>query len=376
MGQGVKVRAVLFRPGDGINPPELVLLDQRVLPASVEYITCRTPSETAAAIRAMVVRGAPAIGCAAAYGYYMGVAATASGSGASTATTSLADAAEAAFAELDASRPTAVNLRCALERVNLARLRASAGSELDAVLREAVAIATEDEAACRAMGQLGLEFVPASNARILHHCNTGSLATSAYGTALGLIRAAHERDPSVHVWVDETRPRLQGARLTAWECVQEGISHQLIVDSAAASLMAAGKVDVVTVGADRIAANGAVANKIGTYSLSVNANHHNIPFIVVAPTSTIDLTASTGADIPIEERIASEVTHPCGDDHPSVAPRDTPVFNPGSFACSVISFSAFTVWIPSVLMLSLCHFPFVCEKCPNLGCSFLRTDSL
>jgi methylthioribose-1-phosphate isomerase len=355
---GITVRAVVFQPGRGDDPPELVLLDQRVLPSSVAYVRCRTPAEAAAAIRAMVVRGAPAIGCAAAYGYYLGVAAAVAGNNGA-----LAAAAEDAFHVLNASRPTAVNLHAALLRVDGARRSAQApdASMCADVLREANAIATEDEAACHAMGRLGLEFVPARGARILHHCNTGSLATSAYGTALGVVRAAFERDPTVHVWIDETRPRLQGARLTAWECAQEGIAHKLIVDSAAAALMALGKVDVVTVGADRVAADGSVANKIGTYSLAVNAKHHGVPFIVVAPTSTIDVTASTGADIPIEERSPSEITHPCGEQHPSVAPEDTPVFNPGS--CNPLhSFGAH--FFPRAHVLSFAS-PRCC-KCSNI----------
>lgn len=312
--------------------PLAELLDQRALPGAVEYVRLRTAAETAVAIRDMVTRGAPAIGCTAAYGFYLAAHRASVAGGADLH--SFRAAMDAAYTILEASRPTAVNLRWALDR-----LRGVLGAHGDdvplsdraaAVLRDAHAIYAEDEAACRAMGAHGLTLpvIPRKGARIIHHCNTGSLATSSYGTALGLVRAAFDADPTIHVYVDETRPRLQGARLTAWECVQEGISHQLIVDSCAAVLMAAGKVDFCVVGADRIAADGSVANKVGTYSLAVNAKFHNVPFIVVAPTSTVDLSCASGADIPIEERNADEVTHPCGTSSPSVAPSLTPVFNP------------------------------------------------
>lgn len=322
-----KIKTIEF---DETGPsPAVVLLDQRALPGSVEYLRLSTAEETADAIQKMVVRGAPAIGVTAAYGYVLAafVASAAPGAGPAPFIATMSSAYEV----LCASRPTAVNLKWALDR--LRRVLAgrkhldSPADHAAALLQEAHSIAAEDVIACRAMGAHGATLVPRTGARIIHHCNTGSLAASAYGTALGLIRAAHAADPSIHVFVDETRPRLQGARLTAWELVQEGISHQLIVDSAAAVLMARGKVDMVTVGADRIARDGSVANKIGTYSLAVNAKHHGVRFVVVAPTSTIDLDAPSGEDIPIEERAADEVTHPCGLEHPSVAPKDTPVLN-------------------------------------------------
>jgi methylthioribose-1-phosphate isomerase len=318
------------------DPPTLELLDQRVLPGHVRHVTCVAAADTAAAIQQMVVRGAPAIGVAAAYGFYMAAVSASAAAGDRAAFDAALDA---AYDVLSNSRPTAVNLRWALDRLRGVVSAARPGIALDAVcaavLDDARAIAREDEAACRAMARHGLALLPAARAdgtdggvRILHHCNTGSLATSNYGTALGLIRAAHHADPRTFVYVDETRPRLQGARLTAFELVQENIDHLLIVDSAAAMLMSAKKVDLVTVGSDRIAASGHVANKIGTLSLAVNARHFGVPFVVVAPVSTIDLNALTGADIEIEEREDSEITHPCGLDCPAVAPAKTRTFNP------------------------------------------------
>jgi len=255
----------------------LELLDQRLLPDQAAYVTCRTAAEVAQAIRDMVVRGAPAIGCAAAFGI------------------ALDGESEAAFQALAASRPTAVNLFWALDRMRKAK-------DLKA---EAEAIYAEDLAANRAMGKLGAKLVP-RNARVMTHCNTGALATAGHGTALGVIRSA--KDKKVSVIACETRPYLQGARLTAWECVQEGIPCTLITDSMAGHLMARGEVDVVIVGADRIAANGDVANKIGTYALAVLAKRHRIPFYVAAPVSTFDMGTRKGTDIPIEERAADEVT--------------------------------------------------------------------
>lgn len=255
----------------------LELLDQRALPDRTVYITCRSAEEVAAAIRDMVVRGAPAIGCAAAFGVVLG------------------GGAEAAYKVLAASRPTAVNLFWALERMRKAKdLRA-----------EAQAIFAEDLAGNRAMGAAGARLIP-EGARVLTHCNTGALATAGHGTALGVIRSS--KDKKVSVIACETRPYLQGARLTAWECMQEGIPCTLITDSMAGHLMSRGEVDVVVVGADRIAANGDVANKIGTYALAVLARRHGIPFYVAAPLSTFDPKIPDGSHIPIEERPASEVT--------------------------------------------------------------------
>jgi methylthioribose-1-phosphate isomerase len=255
----------------------LELLDQRALPDRTVYITCRSAEEVAQAIRDMVVRGAPAIGCAAAFGFVLG------------------NGSKQAYDLLAKSRPTAVNLVWALERMKKAK-------DLDA---EARAIYDEDLAANRAMGKLGAELIP-EGARVMTHCNTGALATAGYGTALGVIRAS--KGKNISVIANETRPYLQGARLTAWELVQEGIPCTLITDSMAGHLMSRGEVDVVIVGADRIAANGDVANKIGTYPLAVLAKRHGIPFYVAAPLSTFDPKIPDGSQIPIEERPAAEVT--------------------------------------------------------------------
>ena len=253
----------------------LELLDQRALPDRILYVTCRTATEVAQAIKDMMVRGAPAIGCAAAFGIVLS-----KGEG---------------FEVLAKSRPTAVNLFWALDRMRKAK-------NLEA---EAKAIFNEDIAANRALGKLGAELIPAG-ARIMTYCNTGALATAGHGTALGVIRSA--RDKNVSVIACETRPYLQGARLTAWECVQEGIPCTLVTDNMAGHLMSRGEVDVVVVGADRIAANGDVANKIGTYPLAVLARRHGIPFYVADPLSSFDPRMPDGSHIAIEERAADEVT--------------------------------------------------------------------
>ena len=254
----------------------LELLDQRLLPDKKVYVVCRTAEQVAKAIRDMVVRGAPAIGCAAAFGVVLG------------------KGAPKAYEVLRKSRPTAVNLFWALERMKKAR-------ELEA---EARAIYEEDVAANRALGERGAELIP-ERARVMTHCNTGALATAGHGTALGVVRSA--KGKKVSVIACETRPYLQGARLTAWECLQEGIPCTLITDNMAGHLMSRGEVDVVIVGADRIAANGDVANKIGTYALAVMAKRHGIPFYVAAPLSTFDPNIPDGSHIPIEERPAGEV---------------------------------------------------------------------
>jgi methylthioribose-1-phosphate isomerase len=254
----------------------LELLDQRLLPQETMYVTCRTAADVAQAIRDMVVRGAPAIGCAAAFGIV------------------LSKGAPGSFEILAGSRPTAVNLFWALERMKKA-------TNLE---QEAIAIFDEDLAANRAMGQLGAELIP-QNARVMTHCNAGALATAGYGTALGVIRAS--KDKNISVIANETRPYLQGARLTAYELVQEGIPCTLITDSMAGHLMSKGDVDVIVVGADRIAANGDVANKIGTYALAVLAKRHGIPFYVAAPLSTFDFSIPDGSHIAIEERPGTEV---------------------------------------------------------------------
>jgi len=300
----------------------LWLLDQRKLPGQVEEVRVRTASETARAIREMVVRGAPAIGCAAAYGLALGAREAALAADPDRAFS-------AAVEELRAARPTAVNLRWALER--LARKRSAllqAGSSHSAVagalLDEAHQVAAEDLAACRAIGKHGAQLVP-DGCGILTHCNAGGLATSGYGTALGVVRAALESGKKCAVYADETRPWLQGARLTAWELLQDGIPVTLLPDVAAASLLASGKVGCVVVGADRIARNGDTANKVGTYPLALAAQAAGVPFFVAAPISTVDLHAGSGRDIPIEERAAEEVTHLAG---ARVAADGVRVFNP------------------------------------------------
>jgi len=262
--------------------PAVVLLDQRRLPGEVVELTCRTIPELAEAIRTLAVRGAPAIGVAAAYGLAL-------------AHLRGDDLAEAE-AMLAASRPTAVNLFWALERMRD-----------DPTPARARALHDEEVERCRRMSAHAAELF-APRTRALTHCNAGGLATGGYGSAVGALRAAWERDRLEHVFVDETRPLLQGARLTAWELEQLGIPHAVIADSAAASMMARGEVDLIVTGADRIAANGDTANKIGTYGLAVLAKHHGIPFYVVAPTSTLDAETATGESIPIEERDGSEIT--------------------------------------------------------------------
>jgi methylthioribose-1-phosphate isomerase len=282
------------------------LIDQRRLPAERVVVRCTALEEVARAIRTLQVRGAPAIGCAAAYGMAL-VAQQRAVDGAGQ----LAALAEAK-ATLDAQRPTAVNLPWATARV-LARARAVSGETDDtaavaaAALAEAHAIRAEDLAMCHAIGRHGAPLIPATG-RVLTHCNAGALATAGYGTALAPIRAVHEAGRPVHVLVGETRPFLQGARLTAWELQQDGIPLTLITDNMAGYFMQRGEVDCVIVGADRIVANGDVANKIGTYSLAVLARHHGIPFYVAAPSSTIDLALPDGNAIPIEQRDPSEVT--------------------------------------------------------------------
>ena len=260
----------------------LELLDQRLLPDQMVYVTCRSAAQVADAIRDMVVRGAPAIGCAAAFGFSLD----------SKKNLDL----KKAFDILAASRPTAVNLFWALERMKRAN---------DAET-EAVAIFEEDLAANRSIGRHGAGLIP-SGARIMTYCNTGALATSGHGTALGVVRTAFELHKNVSVIACETRPYLQGARLTAWECVREGIPCTLITDNMAGHLMSRGEADVVIVGADRIAANGDTANKIGTYMLAVLARRHRLPFYVAAPTSTFDPKIADGSAIPIEERAGQEV---------------------------------------------------------------------
>jgi methylthioribose-1-phosphate isomerase len=283
----------------------LHLLDQRGLPARADIVKVRTAADTARAIREMVVRGAPAIGCAAAYGLAL---AAASG-----------EEFDTARAALLAARPTAVNLRWALER--LAKVTPRTFTALKA---EADRVLAEDLAACMAIGRHGAPLVPDQKG-ILTHCNAGGLATAGYGTALGVVRAALAAGKRCTVFADETRPWLQGARLTAWELLQDGIPVTLLPDVAAASLLASGRIGCVVVGADRIARNGDTANKVGTFPLALAAHATGVPFFVAAPISTLDPRAATGADIPIEERSPAEVTH-IGDKR--IAAEGVTVFNP------------------------------------------------
>jgi methylthioribose-1-phosphate isomerase len=302
----------------------VVMIDQRKLPGQEVYVRCKTGQEVARAIKAMVIRGAPAIGVAAAMGIAIGMRK-------SRATGTQKFAAEfQKLCELMAStRPTAVNLFWAIERMKSTfAAGAQAGESVEQIKdrldRESEAIHDEDVAGCRAMGAFGAEVVPADG-RILTHCNAGALATAGYGTALGVIRGAVEAGKRVTVLADETRPFLQGARLTAWELVREGIDTTVITDNMAGALMRQGQVDLVVVGADRIAANGDTANKIGTYTVAVLAREHDIPFYVAAPLSTIDLNTPDGLHIPIEERDAREVTHVGGN---QVTPAGVKVRNP------------------------------------------------
>ena len=286
----------------------VVMIDQRKLPASEVYVTCKTANEVAKAIKTMVIRGAPAIGVAAAMGIAVGMIRSRA-TGTKQFTTEFQKTCEL----MAGTRPTAVNLFWAIERMKKAFAAAAHdGQSVDEIKRrlveEARAIHDEDVQSCRTMGAHGAELVPAS-ARILTHCNAGALATAGYGTALGVIRAAAEQGKTIAVLADETRPFLQGARLTAWELVRDGINTTVITDNMAGAMMRLGQIDLVVVGADRIAANGDVANKIGTYSVAVLAKEHGIPFYVAAPLSTVDLNTPDGSRIPIEERNEREVTH-------------------------------------------------------------------
>jgi methylthioribose-1-phosphate isomerase len=302
----------------------VVMIDQRKLPAEEVYVRCRTASEVARAIKTMVIRGAPAIGVAAAMGIALGLRRSRA-----TGTQKCAAEFYKICEVMAATRPTAVNLFWAIERMKRSfAAAAGAGDSVDQIRdrldREAQAIHDEDIASCRAIGAFGAEVVPA-DAHILTHCNAGALATAGYGTALGVVRGAVEAGKRVDVFADETRPFLQGARLTAWELVREGIPTTVITDSMAGALMHQGRVNFVVVGADRIAGNGDTANKIGTYGLAVLACEHHIPFYVAAPLSTIDLDTPDGSRIPIEERSAKEVTHIQG---ARLTPEGASVWNP------------------------------------------------
>ena len=302
----------------------VLMIDQRKLPAQEVYVRCKTAPEVARAIKTMVIRGAPAIGVAAAWGIAIGMRRSTA-----TGTQKFAAELQKICDLMAATRPTAVNLFWAIERMRrVFGAAVQAGQSVDQVKdvldREAQMIHDEDVASCRAMGAFGAGVVPA-DARILTHCNAGALATAGYGTALGVIRGAAEAGKSVAVFADETRPFMQGARLTAWELMRDGIDTTIITDNMSAALMGQGKVNFVVVGADRIAANGDTANKIGTYGVAVLAREHNIPFYVAAPLSTIDLRTVDGAHIPIEERSAREVTHVGSS---QVAPAGAKIWNP------------------------------------------------
>jgi methylthioribose-1-phosphate isomerase len=306
------------------EPDAVVMIDQRKLPAQELYVRCKTASEVARAIKTMVIRGAPAIGVAAAMGIALGMRTSKA-----TGTQKFAADFHKVCELMASTRPTAVNLFWAIERMKRSFAGAAqAGESVDQIKdrldREAEAIHDEDVASCRAMGAFGADIVPA-DARVLTHCNAGALATAGYGTALGVIRGAVEKGKRVVVFADETRPFLQGARLTAWELLRDGIDTTIITDSMSGALMRQGKVDLVVVGADRIAANGDTANKIGTYGVAVLACEHDIPFYVAAPLSTIDMNMPDGDHIPIEERSAREVTHIGAS---QLAPAGAHVWNP------------------------------------------------
>jgi len=336
------VRALEWGPSGVLR-----ILDQTLLPREERWLDLDRVESVAEAIRMLRVRGAPAIGVAAA----MGLAASLRRS-MELPRERFLQLVDASAAELAAARPTAVNLAWAMERMRRAARAAKGGgaSVCAALHEEAEAIRAEDEGMCRAMGEAGQAVVDAQahrrtgaqaqsradarartshpaprTLRILTHCNTGALATAGMGTALAVVYVAHERGVPLQVWVDETRPLLQGSRLTAWELAKAGIPHTVLPDSAAASLMAALEVDLVLVGADRIARNGDTANKVGTYPLAIAARHHGIPLYVVAPSSTFDPACPDGAAIPIEQRAGAEVTRPFG---VPIAPEGSPVFNP------------------------------------------------
>jgi methylthioribose-1-phosphate isomerase len=297
--------------------PAIELLDQTRLPLVETTVTCADVPTLIDAIRRLVVRGAPLLGIAGAYGVALAAA--------------RGDDVPAAAAAIERARPTAVNLGWGARLALAAYLRAAAEKDSDAngpgpaaALAQARAIAEADQRACAQMAAHGLTLV-GDRAKILTHCNTGSLVAAGEGTAFGLALAAHRAGRLEMLWVDETRPLLQGSRLTAYEARREGMPHRVLADSAAASLMAAGQVDLVAVGADRIAADGSVANKVGTYALAVLARHHGVPFVVVAPVSTVDFGTADGSSIVIEERAAEEVTQLAGQ---PIAPAGSGAYNP------------------------------------------------
>lgn len=309
-------------PVEWLPDGSLLLVDQTLLPHNLQYIYCRSVDDLAEAIRTLKVRGAPSIGVAAAYGLCL----AADLSSTSDTASLLADLEESASI-LRSTRPTAVNLPWALEMVLNAARASSAGGVLavkEAVYAEARHIDMDNQEANRRIGEYGAALLQ-DGMNVLTHCNAGPLAAGGIGTALGVIYTAHQQGKRLHVWVDETRPLLQGSRITAWELGRWGIPCTLVADNMAASLMGAGRVDAVVLGADRIAANGDVANKIGTYGVAVLAHAHDIPFYSAAPTSTVDLSIAEGRDIKIEERHRDEVTHHAGQ---CCAPEGIAVYNP------------------------------------------------
>ncbi len=310
-----------MRPTVAWEDGAVVMIDQRRLPGEEVFLRCRDHLEVAAAIRDMAIRGAPAIGVAAAFALALGVRNSAAEGEA------LAAEWQAICAALAATRPTAVNLFWAIARMR-ARFDACGSGDAaalrQALLEEALRIEADDLEACRRIGDLGAGLLP-HDAKVLTHCNAGALATAGYGTALGVVRSAARLGKLAAVFADETRPFLQGARLTAWELLKDGITPTLITDSMAGHLMARGEVNAVVVGADRIAANGDVANKVGTYTVAVLAREHRIPFYVAAPVSTVDLATPDGRAIPIEQRPAEEVTALGGR---RLAPEGVAVRNP------------------------------------------------
>jgi methylthioribose-1-phosphate isomerase len=288
------------------NEGNVTMLDQRLLPEKEVYCDFSKCSEVATAIREMVIRGAPAIGVAAGFGL-----ALIAYHSRETRIDRLIQELNNGIEQLRTSRPTAVNLFWAIQRIQSVIEKADgikAAQLRQNVINEAIKIADEDIQMDTRMAEFGQKFIP-DHANVIHHCNTGALATAGIGTALGVIRVAHEMGKQVHIFVDETRPRLQGARLTSWELKKLGIPHTIIVDGASGYIMKNNKIDACLVGCDRIAANGDVANKIGTYNLALAAKAHAVPFYSVGPTSTLDLSAATGEDIPIEERSSREITH-------------------------------------------------------------------
>ena len=315
------VRAVEWAPSGALR-----ILDQTRLPLDVKWLELDRIESVVEAIRMLRVRGAPAIGVAAAMGLAAGLLRATS-----LPRERFLQVLDAGADELVRARPTAVNLAWAVRRAQDAAHACASphtAAVFEALHAEADAIRREDEAMCRALGECGQAVLPAPRDHslgILTHCNTGALATAGLGTALAIVYVAHQRGVPLHVWVDETRPLFQGSRLTAWELARAGIAHTVLPDGAAATLMQQGRVDVVLVGADRIARNGDTANKIGTYPLAIAARAHGVPFYVVAPTSTFDPSCDSGAGIPIEQRSANEVVRPFGQ---RIAADGTPVFNP------------------------------------------------